>query len=488
MTQNELWHLVDLLGQRTSRVEEGVWVSIGSHSSCDVVVRGHPVREALMVQATCEDGFVFLSDGMRAWAHPFSWKYLGCHTQFFFECQSHPIKSVRDGMHEQEVGEVFEHPLLKQALWDLQSKYLAEDAEPQGLGVLRDAAIELGRRFWEEHDVSNAAQRLLFRKLVWGIYAHVREMGPLTHIMADPTVTEIMVVAHDEIFVERFGRIEQSQIRFSSPEDLRTLVERAVSKAGRRIDESCPTCDFRWPDGARVHAAIPPVALRGPTLTVRRFSERMFSPAEFVSNGTLTHDMLTFLRDAVRCKRNILISGGTGSGKTTLLNLVAQFVSESERIITIEDTAELRILHNHVVRLEARPCNTEGVGEISLRELVRNALRMRPDRIIVGECRGPEALDMLQAMNTGHEGSLGTIHANSPQDALRRLETLVMFAACDLPLKAVREQVVAGVHCVVQMEKREGTRRVAAIHKVLPLCDGNYSTQVLYGRGYGACS
>jgi pilus assembly protein CpaF len=390
-------------------------------------------------------------------------------------------------MPEREASELFEHPLLKRALCDLQTKFLAEGAEAHGLRVLNEVAVELSVRFWAEHDVANPVARLLFRKLVWAVYAHIREMGPLTHAMGDSTVTEIMVVSHDEIFVERFGSIERSEAAFSSPEALRSLVERAVSRAGRRIDESSPTCDFRWHDGSRVHAAIPPVALRGPTLTIRRFSERMFTPSEFVCNGTLTHEMLTFLRDAVRARRNILISGGTGTGKTTLLNLIAQFVSERERIITIEDTAELRIPHNHVVRLEARPSNAEGVGEISLRELVRNALRMRPDRIIVGECRGPEALDMLQAMNTGHEGSLGTIHANSPEDALRRLETLVMFAASELPLKAVREQVASGIHCVVQMEKREGCRRVSAIHRVLPLSHGNYATELLYGKDGLAC-
>ncbi len=483
MQVNDYWNLIDVNAKRVSRVLEGQWVAIGTHPSCDVVVDGHSVRDALVVQATCEKGFVFLSDGKSGWAYPVSWSYSGRCAQLAFECLSHPLKSVSERLSEKETAALFEHPLFKRTLLELQSKELdVSVAGAQGAKILREACVELGSIFWRDNQVCDACSRMEFRNLVWALHAHILELGPLTRFMDDTAVSEIMVVGPGEIFVERKGLLQRSEMTLASEWDVRSLVERAVSRAGRRIDESSPTCDFRWHDGSRMHAAIPPVAVKGATLTIRRFPEKQFTAADFVSNGTLTHEMLAYLRDAVHAKRNILVAGGTGSGKTTLLNLLSQFIPNRERIITIEDTAELRIQHEHVVRLEARPLNAEGAGEISLRELLRNALRMRPDRVVVGECRGPEALDMLQAMNTGHEGSLSTIHANTPMDALRRLETLVMLAATDLPLAAVREQVASAVHCVVQMEKVNGRRRVVAIHNLKPLQNGTYVSEARFGK------
>ncbi len=484
MTEQAHWNLIDILSHRCSHIPEGEWVAVGTHQSCDIVVEGHPVRDALLVQATCEDGFVFLSDGCSGWAHPSSWVFSGRSAQFGFESLSCPISGVTQHLKESEICDLFRNPYLQKTLESFQNRNPFSETFHRSSGDLfREVCVELGCHFWSENEVSEMPARVLFRKLVWALNAHISGLGPLTHFMMDSSVTEIMVCRYNEIFVERKGNLQKSEIEFFSQDDLRSLIERAVSRSGRRIDESSPTCDFRWHDGSRLHATIPPVSVNGPTLTIRRFPETMFTPADFVRSGTASHEMMAFLRDSVYAKRNILISGGTGSGKTTILNLMSSFISKKERIITIEDTAELRIQHEHVVRLEARPPNAEGKAEIPLRDLVRNALRMRPDRIIVGECRGPEALDMLQAMNTGHEGSLSTIHANTPIDALRRLETLVMLAGADLPLAAVREQIASALHCVVQMEKVDGKRRIAAIHNIRPLHNGTYVTETVLTRG-----
>jgi pilus assembly protein CpaF len=305
-------------------------------------------------------------------------------------------------------------------------------------------------------------------QLVGEISDDVLGYGPLEPLLADSSVTEIMVNGFDEIYVERRGRLELTSAAFIDEEHLLRIIDRIVSRVGRRIDEASPMVDARLPDGSRVNAIIAPLSLTGPVLTVRKFSREFFSLDDLVDVGTLSPAAAAFLGACVRGKLNVLISGGTGAGKTTLLNALSAYIPEAERIITIEDAAELQLQQRHVVRLEARPPNVEGSGEIRIRELVRNALRMRPDRMVVGEVRGAETIDMLQAMNTGHEGSLTTIHANSPRDALSRLELLVLTAGVDLPLRAIREQIASAFDLVVQVTRLiDGTRRVSSITEVL---------------------
>lgn len=310
-------------------------------------------------------------------------------------------------------------------------------------------------------------------------------LGALESLLQDETVTEVMVNGPTEIFVERGGCLRRVPSCFSSEAALRSVVERIVSAAGRRVDESSPMVDARLADGSRVNVILPPLALRGPCITLRRFSRRMIGPQALLDTATLDAPMLDFLRESVVARRNIVVAGGTGSGKTTLLNLLAGFIGAQERLVTIEDAAELSLCHPHCVALEARPANLEGRGAVSIRDLVRNALRMRPDRIIVGECRGAEALDMLQAMNTGHEGSLTTVHANGPREALSRLEVMVHLAGVDLPSFAVREQIASAVDLVVQLARLpDGRRRVVSVTEVTGMEGQTLLTQeVLTGSG-----
>jgi pilus assembly protein CpaF len=289
-------------------------------------------------------------------------------------------------------------------------------------------------------------------------------LGPLASLMVADDVTEIMVNGPDEVFVERGGRLELTGVRFDSTDALSELIRTLAVEGGRTIDERRPMIDARMRDGSRLNAVLPPLALRGPYLTIRRFGRRGLTAEDLVSKGSMSESMLAFLRVAIQGKLSVLVSGGTGSGKTTLLNALCSFVGDDQRIVTIEDAAELRLPQRHVLPLETRPADPDGSGEVTTRDLVRNALRMRPDRIVVGEVRGAEALDMLQAMNTGHEGSLSTIHANSPREALSRLETLVLFAGTDLPQRAVREQILGAIRLIVQTARGEdGKRRVTSI-------------------------
>jgi len=298
-------------------------------------------------------------------------------------------------------------------------------------------------------------------------------LGPLERLLADPEVSEIMVNRADEIYVEREGRLERTAAVFSSEDAVRAVIDRIVSPIGRRIDESSPMVDARLEDGSRVNAVIPPLAIRGSTVTIRRFNRQLLAPSDLQRLGSASPEMLEFLRLCVEHRRNVVISGGTGSGKTTLLNVLSNLIPPGERIVTIEDAAELRLAHPHLVSLEARPSNAEGRGSVSIRDLVRNALRMRPDRIVVGECRGGEALDMLQAMNTGHDGSLTTIHANSPRDVVARLETMVLMAGLDLPVAAIRDQIASAVHLIVQQARAaDGRRRIVEIAEVTGM-EGN---------------
>src|SRR5947209_3716976 len=306
------------------------------------------------------------------------------------------------------------------------------------------------------------------RRIVREITDDILGYGPLEPLLRDDTVTEVMVNNHDRVYVERKGKIEVADATFVDNAHLLRIIDKIVSQIGRRVDEASPMVDARLPDGSRVNAIIPPLSLRGPTLTIRKFSRDPYTIDDLIQFGTTTPEAASFLSACVRGKLNVLISGGTGTGKTTTLNALSAFVPNDERIVTIEDAAELQLQQHHVITLEARPPNIEGQGEVRIRELVRNALRMRPDRIIVGEVRGPETLDMLQAMNTGHEGSLTTIHANSPRDALSRLETLVLTAGVDLPLRAIREQISSAFDLLIQISRLvDGSRRITHVTEVL---------------------
>src|SRR6185436_10585926 len=312
-------------------------------------------------------------------------------------------------------------------------------------------------------------------------------LGPLEPLLADPAVDEIMVSGTAPVWVERRGRLECTGVRFEREADLRDAIERILAPLGRRVDEAEPLCDARLPDGSRVNVVIPPLALDGPALTIRRFRRRGFTPEDLVENGTLSRPLLDFLARAVRCRATILVCGGTGSGKTTTLNALSSFIGAAERVVTIEDAAELSLRQPHVVRLEARPPNVEGRGEVTIRRLVRNALRMRPDRIVVGEVRGGEALDLLTALSTGHDGSLSTVHAGSPAEALRRVETLALMAGLGLPHAALREQIADTFNLVVcQARDAGGTRRVVAVAEVVRVA-GGAAARELYawreGRG-----
>jgi pilus assembly protein CpaF len=319
------------------------------------------------------------------------------------------------------------------------------------------------------------------RQIIREITDDILGYGPLEPFLRDDSVTEVMVNNYDRIYVERLGKIEATNAAFADNAHLLRIIDKIVSQIGRRVDEASPMVDARLPDGSRVNAIIPPLSLKGPTLTIRKFSRDPYTMNDLISFGTLSPKAAQFLAACVKGKLNILISGGTGTGKTTTLNAMSAFVPGDERIVTIEDAAELQLQQEHVITLESRPPNIEGQGEIRIRELVRNALRMRPDRIIVGEVRGPETLDMLQAMNTGHEGSLTTIHANSPRDALSRLETLVMTAGVELPLRAIREQVSSAFDLLVQITRLvDGSRKITNVTEVLRMESDTVTLQDLF--------
>jgi pilus assembly protein CpaF len=309
--------------------------------------------------------------------------------------------------------------------------------------------------------------RQMRNRLVSDMADEILGFGPIEPLLRDPTVTEVMVNRPDQVYCERFGKLELTDIQFRDFEHIRHVIDKIVTPLGRRVDESSPMVDARLPDGSRVNAIIHPLSLNGPVLTIRKFSVDPYTVEDLIGFGTMTQGMAAFLAACVKVKLNILVSGGSGAGKTTLLNVLSSFIPEGERVVTVEDAAELKLHQPHVVRLEARPPNIEGKGEVKIRDLVRNCLRMRPDRIVVGEVRGGEALDMLQAMNTGHEGSISTIHSNSPRDALARLETMVMMAGMELPSRAIREQVAAAIHLIVQIGRlSDGSRKVISVSEV----------------------
>jgi pilus assembly protein CpaF len=336
---------------------------------------------------------------------------------------------------------------------------------------------ELHERLAQEPGISHDDRARIVVELTADIVGH----GPLERLLEDDTISEIMVNGPFDVWVERAGRLHRTPVRFTDDGHLLRIISKIVAQVGRRIDESQPMVDARLPDGSRVNATIPPLSLSGPLLTIRKFGKHKLDTEGLIKKGALNIETADLLGRCVKARLNILIAGGTGSGKTTMLNALSANIPDGERIITIEDAAELNLSQRHVLRLEARPKNIEGEGEISIRDLVRNSLRMRPDRIVVGEVRGAEALDMLQAMNTGHDGSLGTLHANTPRDALARLETMVLMAGYDLPLRAIREQIASALDLLIQIERMsDGTRKVVSITEVQRMESEVVTLQDLY--------
>lgn len=364
--------------------------------------------------------------------------------------RSSPVEhlSVKARLHQRLLDEMHEHNLLSSQEDDL-AGVVSEFVER----VLATENIPL-----------NEQER---RQLTDDLLEETLGVGPLASLMADPAVTDILVNRFDQVYIERFGRLEQTGVRFHDNEHLVRIIQRIAARVGRRIDEGSPMVDARLPDGSRVNATLPPVTIDGPTLSIRRFGRRRLRAEDLQRLGMFSPAMLQFLSLVVRARKNILISGGTGSGKSTFLGAMAEAVPHHERVVTIEDSAELILDQEHVVRMETRPANIEGSGRITARDLLINSLRMRPDRIIVGEVRGGEALDMLQAMNTGHDGSLTTVHANSPRDAIARLETMVLMAGLELPSRAIREQMVSALHLIAHVRRYEdGVRRVESIAEI----------------------
>ncbi len=344
---------------------------------------------------------------------------------------------------------------------------IIEEINKQATSYIDDVSV---RKLIEEsiENLADSVPRSDRAKLSSDIFNDVMGYGPLEELLSDPQVTEIMVNGPKKVYVEKQGKLTLSTLTFRDNQHVINVIDRIVSPIGRRIDEASPMVDARLKDGSRVNAIIPPISLVGPVITIRKFSKKPITSQMLVEFGSATPDMMKFLEACVKGKLNIVVAGGTGSGKTTLLNVLSSFIPDNERIITIEDAAEVQLHQDHVITLESRPANLEGKGQISIRDLVKNALRMRPDRIVVGEVRSGEALDMLQAMNTGHDGSLTTTHANSPRDTISRLETMVMMSGMELPLKAIRDQVVSAIDLIVQQSRlRDGTRKITSISEIV---------------------
>jgi pilus assembly protein CpaF len=369
-----------------------------------------------------------------------------------------PFVDLRDPRYQAMKARVHEE-LLNRLNLDRLTQTRREDAEPEIRSLITGLL--------EQETVTTPLSQQERESLITDVLHELFGLGPLEALLGDPTVSDILVNRADQVFVEREGRLQLTDTVFRNDRHVLQIIERIVSSVGRRIDESSPMVDARLADGSRVNAIIAPLALDGPALSIRRFRHDRLDAQDLVVRETLTQPMIEFLEAAVACRSNVIVSGGTGAGKTTMLNVLSSFISNEERIVTIEDAAELKLRQRHIVRLETRPANIEGKGEVRQRQLMINALRMRPDRIVIGEVRGEEALDMLQAMNTGHDGSLTTVHANSPRDALYRLDTMVAMANVSLPDKAVRQQVASAVNLIIQVTRlSDGTRKVTAISEI----------------------
>ena len=370
------------------------------------------------------------------------------------QVQNQPVTTVKAPDTYYSVKERVQNIVIEEI-----NKQASPHIDKENVRMLIDEALD------SQEETAPRSER---KRLSQEILNDVLGFGPLEELLANPEVTEIMVNGPNRIYVEKKGKIELSDLSFRDNQHVVNIIDRIVSQIGRHIDEASPMVDARLPDGSRVNAVIPPISLIGPVITIRKFSKIPLTAQDLIRFGSATPKMLNFLEACVKGRLNVVISGGTGSGKTTLLNILSSYIPESERIVTIEDAAEVQLNQEHVITLESRPPNLEGRGQISIRDLVRNALRMRPDRIIVGEVRAGEALDMLQAMNTGHDGSMTTVHANSPRDSIARIETMVMMAGMELPLKAIRDQAASAINIVVHQSRlRDGTRKITSITEIV---------------------
>ncbi|APJ04078.1 CpaF family protein [Silvanigrella aquatica] len=468
------WLLIDKKSEKTAEVFDNRILTIGNTKDCDIVI-SEKEKVQIYSQIFLENGFIFQENFNSKNVFYLNKIFLFHNHKFEFKYNK---KNNFILPNENEISFIYHSELFKNTLNFVQNEFsknqklLLLPKQEQEIYFLQEACHYLNKFYWDDKDIYKSEHRLHFQKIIWCLCSQAFAQGVLTLLLLDDSVTEIMVNDAQRIYLERNGTISLSDLMFDNNNALMAIIERMCNQVGRRIDESIPFCDARLPDGSRVHAIIPPLALNGPCLTIRKFPKQCFSIEDLIAKKSISEDILPILKDIIISRKNILISGGTGTGKTTLLNCLTTWIHPNERIITIEDSAELKLQQPHVIRLESRKENIEAKGGVSIRELVKNALRMRPDRIIVGECRGGEALDMLQAMNTGHDGSMTTIHSNSAEDALRRLETLVLFASSELPSRAIREQIASAIHYVIQLtRKSDGHRCVTSIHQIVTLCE-----------------
>jgi pilus assembly protein CpaF len=479
------WVIKDKNNNKEGFLADKKMITIGSSEECDIIIP-EKSKAKIHCQIFLENGFIFREN--------FNSKNVSYQKDVFYS-DNHTIEFEYKNENsfllpdEIEITTIFSSHLFKTALTEVQTEFsknpsfITDNICIKESSFMKASCYYLNQIFWEKKSIYQQYDRNLFQKTIWCMWAQAFGLGVLTLAIHDDTVSEIMVNHAKNIYLERNGTLHLSELKFDSNGSLMAIIERICNQVGRRIDESIPFCDARLSDGSRVHAIIPPLSLNGPCLTIRKFPKHSITFSGLIEKNSIPESTARFLKEIVALKKNILISGGTGSGKTTLLNCLTAFIDPNERIITIEDSAELKLQQPHTIRLESRKENIEQKGSVSIRELVKNALRMRPDRIIIGECRGGEALDMLQAMNTGHDGSMTTIHSNSAQDALRRLETLVLFASSELPSKAIREQIASAIHFVIQLSRHsKGHRCVTAIHEIISLCDisNKFITKPIY--------
>lgn len=476
------WRIVNGIHTTIYDFKDSKTLSIGFHEDCEIKIQTLKTR-SIHSQVILDDGFLFhvfnnqtnvyfLNSELKI---ENSFVTLEWISEYNFERKYLPID-------DNEIQTIFSSDDFLNLLSHVQKsffefhKFNFEMRKISISEIVNHASKILLKTIFLNCSIFEESTRKKFKQILWCLWAQIFEYGVLTPAILNSEISEIMVNGYNNVYFEKFGKIIPASIQFKNENNLLSLIERICSTIGRRIDESMPYCDARLKEGHRVHAIIPPLSLVGPCLTIRKFPNFSFDLKKLIKQRSLTQTSAEILKEAIRNKKNIVISGGTGSGKTTLLNCLSAFIPKDERILTIEDSAELQLQQPHIIRLECRNENIENLGKVTIRDLLKNALRMRPDRIIVGECRGAEAIDMLQAMNTGHDGSMTTVHANSPQDALRRLETLVLFSELDLPSRVIREQLSSAIHFIVQQSRLScGKRAVTQIEKVIGFDEKNAS-------------